>query len=170
MCKRGFGQFVVLHSQLAKRSQGSGFRSQRRRKAVVDQAQLVVPALQIQFMYPFISFSSFCSSFRSRKPARDSTLSFSFANSLCGRRLFVHQARNTENGGKHGKIFLPLLKVLSCCKLTSWFDSLQNLLHWMPNCQGVGLDRIRGEGSLKTHRWTWCLKILFSELHLRVID
>ena len=30
---------MVLHSQLAKRSQGSGFRSQRRRKAVVDQAR-----------------------------------------------------------------------------------------------------------------------------------
>ena len=87
---------MVLHSQLAKRSQGSGFRSQRRRKAVVDQAQLVVPALQIQFMYPFISFSSFCSSFKSRKPARDSTLSFSFANSLGGRPLFVHQNIGTQ--------------------------------------------------------------------------
>ena len=56
-------------------------------------AQLIVPALQIQFMQPFISFSSFCSSFRRRNPARDSTLSFSFANSLCVKRqLFVHQA------------------------------------------------------------------------------
>ena len=125
MCKRGFGQFVVLHSQLAKRSQGSGFRSQRRRKAVVDQVdQLVVPALQIQFMYPFISFSSFCSSFKRRKPARDSTLSFSFANSLGGRPLFVHQnigtqrilgtenSRHTENWGKHEENLSALVKSL----------------------------------------------------------
>ena len=42
----------------------------------------LLPALQIQFMYPFISFSSFCSSFNNKKPALLSTLSFSFANSL----------------------------------------------------------------------------------------
>ena len=60
-----------------------------------------LPALQIQFMYPFISFSSFCSSFKSRKPALDSTLSFSFANSLYRKQLFVHQAfAHTEKKGK----------------------------------------------------------------------
>ncbi len=40
------------------------------------------PALQIQFMYPFISLSSFCSSFILRKTARLSTRSFSLANTL----------------------------------------------------------------------------------------
>ena len=38
--------------------------------------------LQIQSTYPVNSFSSFCCSFKAMKPARDSTLSFSFANSL----------------------------------------------------------------------------------------
>ena len=42
--------------------------------------------LQIQSTYPVSSFSSFCCSFKAMKPARDSTLSFSFANSL---RVFV---------------------------------------------------------------------------------
>ena len=61
-----------------------------------------LPALQIQFMYPFISFSSFCSSFKSRKPALDSTLSFSFANSLYRKQLFVHQA--CPHRGKGGNM------------------------------------------------------------------
>ena len=38
--------------------------------------------LQIQSTYPVNSFSSFCCSFKAMNPARDSTLSFSFANSL----------------------------------------------------------------------------------------
>jgi hypothetical protein len=47
------------------------------------------PALQIQFMYPFISRSSFCCSFRSRNPALLSTRSFSLANSLTEDRVNV---------------------------------------------------------------------------------
>ena len=113
-----------------------------------------LPALQIQFMYPFISFSSFCSSFKRRKPARDSTLSFSFANSLGGRPLFVHQNIGTQRilgtqriGENTKKICLPLLKVSSCCKLTCWwlwFDILQNLLHWMPR-RRIGSNERRGK-------------------------
>ena len=41
-----------------------------------------LPALQIQSTYPVSSRSSRCDSLSAMKPARDSTLSFSFANSL----------------------------------------------------------------------------------------
>lgn len=99
-----------------------------------------LPALQIQFMYPFISFSSFCSSFKSRKPALDSTLSFSFANSLYRKQLFVHQAfAHTEKKGKHEKYFCSSFIKVSAVESSRVgglrFDIWQNLQHWMP---GVG--------------------------------
>ena len=48
----------------------------------LDIIYIYLPALQIQSTYPVSSRSSLCDSFSAMKPARDSTLSFSFANSL----------------------------------------------------------------------------------------
>ena len=48
----------------------------------LDIIYIYLPALQIQSTYPVSSRSSRCDSFSAMKPARDSTLSFSFANSL----------------------------------------------------------------------------------------
>ena len=95
LCKRGFAATIVF------------LRPKEVREAVFREggefsaaAKLSLPALQIQFMQPFISFSNFCSSFKSRKPARDSTRSFSLANSLGGRRLFVQQTSTLRDIGK----------------------------------------------------------------------
>ena len=48
----------------------------------LDIIYIYLPALQIQSTYPVSSRSSLCDSLSAMKPARDSTLSFSFANSL----------------------------------------------------------------------------------------
>ena len=52
----------------------------------LDIIYIYLPALQIQSTYPVSSRSSRCDSLSAMKPARDSTLSFSFANSLHRRR------------------------------------------------------------------------------------
>ena len=71
-----------------------------------EQVSLVSPALQIHSTYPVSSFSSFCCSFKAMKPARDSTLSFSFANSLQTIFVKIFQ-RFCWNHPPYGTSYLP---------------------------------------------------------------
>ena len=62
----------------------------------LDIIYIYLPALQIQSTYPVSSRSSRCDSLSAMKPARDSTLSFSFANSL-NMWMLLYQNRLVRN-------------------------------------------------------------------------
>ena len=134
MCKRGFGQVRgPSQSQLAKRYQGSGFRSQEKRQFLNQESSTHRTCFADPVHVPVHLLLQLLLLLQEEEPGAG------LHPVLLLRKLAVLKDSYScirlerELGRKHGKNAL-VKSISSCCKLASWwlwFDILQNLLHWM---------------------------------------